>query len=223
LSSSGGWRGICGSHHEKSSSLSAQRLPNEGQGTVIVTIQLLSGDAHPHNPLLGSATAGSDFGGPMTFTLAIPAGQASSNEVQIPLLNDNIPEGDETFWAKVKNVQGGNWSGGIGSQGWAELYIVNSSLIANDDYVEVSTDDQVPLHLRDNDTDSAGSETFIDSYTTPQYGTITPVVNPETGKIIDLLFQRDPAHAGEEANLPVHRQRPAWQRGFFAGLYHRTT
>jgi Ca2+-binding RTX toxin-like protein len=200
------WGFVEGNRFEgESARLSVRQLPLFGAHDVTVTIQLYSGSAHPHNPQLGDATAGSDFGGPMTFTLTIPGNRAPdsegyiySDEIEIPLLTDLSAEGDETFWAKITSIQGGNMAE---DQRWAELYIVNSSLTANADYVEVGTDDEVPLHILDNDDDSAGSEKYIDDYTEPQYGTLTPVVNPETGHVTDLLFQRDSAHASDVQNI----------------------
>jgi len=201
------WGFVDGDRFEgESARLSIRRMPAPwGQGTVTATVELYGGSAHPHNPQLDDATAGSDFGGPMTLTITIPADRAPaedgctySDEITIPLLTDLNAEGDETFWAKIVIAQGGYV---IPDEAWGELYIVNSSLTAHADYVSVVTDDEVPLHILDNDDDSAGSEKYIDDYTDPQYGTVTPVVNPETGLITDLLYQRDPAHATEVQNI----------------------
>ena len=82
---------------------------NEAAGTATFTVSLSNPSAGPVTvdfaTANGSATAGLDYTG-QTDTLTFVAGDTSES-ITVPILNDTIYEGDETFTVNLSNATGG--------------------------------------------------------------------------------------------------------------------
>ena len=90
------------------------RAENAGPAPVVVTLSTLGGSPLPAPVMVdfatanGTATAGSDYtttSGTLTFPAGTPHG--SQQTINVPLINDTVPEVSETFLVNLANPSGG--------------------------------------------------------------------------------------------------------------------
>ncbi|HVG24683.1 MAG TPA: Calx-beta domain-containing protein, partial [Thermoanaerobaculia bacterium] len=88
---------------------SANDAASEGSGTLVVSVMRTGGSAGAASVQVatssGSATSGSDFTG-VTTTLNWASGDAATKTINIPLLDDALVEGAETFSVALSNASG---------------------------------------------------------------------------------------------------------------------
>lgn len=93
-------------------------IAREGGASGLVSVDVATSD--------GTATAGVDYTALSSTTLIFQDGQTSQT-VSIPIFNDAIPEGDETFFVNLSNATNG---AGVGD-GRAEVRIIDDELGVN--------------------------------------------------------------------------------------------
>jgi hypothetical protein len=162
---------------------------------VTVMLRLLNGDERPEGDPMRPAYEGLDFGG-SAFTVRIPAGDgAVSDPIAIPLYLDDLVEDTETYFLQVTAVLGGV------VMPWyrlAQLYIVDATIQAQDDFVVAQTLDPVAVGVLENDYAGASQPLWVRAFTQPAHGQVVPLWDATGTRIIDLAYQRDPEYLETE-------------------------
>jgi VCBS repeat-containing protein len=165
------------------------RAANSGLGAVTITLQTQDGTAHN----------GTDYTGG-SFTVTIPYGEQNSDPIYIPLLHDDIIQTESrTFQLVITHVEGGVWAYWP-DLAYANLYVEDASIKANDDLVKIDTNSPVPLDLLLNDH-WGPQHLHIASYTQPAHGSLIEMWSADHSELGDLAFQRDPEYPDEDESI----------------------
>ncbi|MCC7086569.1 MAG: hypothetical protein IT427_16345 [Pirellulales bacterium] len=159
------------------------RSLNSGPGALTLTVQTVD----------GTARDGIDYQGG-TFIVTIAANAEYSDPFSIHLLHDDIIQSDaKTYRLQITDVQGGAWANP--DFPYAEMYINDASIKANDDATVVTNDDPVVLGVLGNDH-WGPQNLHIAFFTQPAHGVVNAIYDSD-GQIDDLTFIRDPNYPEE--------------------------
>jgi Ca2+-binding RTX toxin-like protein len=169
-------------------------VAGSGKQAVVLTIAIEDGEAHE---IPGPwAHHGSDFGGPATFTVIIPAGLDSvSDPINVPLLHDDQIETQEFYWIEIISVSGGGIAPAPYDKG--DYFIDDASVEAKDDEVEAGSDAPIVIGVLANDYAGASQDLHVASFTLPAHGTVDPILDG-LDRIIALQYTRDSGYVGPD-------------------------